>query len=87
MLEGAGAGADLDVGTNHREGMDVDIGAEPGPEAVQRRDDGGRPDVARSPVAEIAHRHGGTATALAAQPSGLIIRMELPMAIPSTAGA
>jgi two-component system sensor histidine kinase TctE len=30
-------------------------------------------------VAEIAHRHGGTATALAAQPSGLIIRIELPL--------
>nr|WP_295784611.1 sensor histidine kinase [Rhodoferax sp.] len=30
-------------------------------------------------VAEIAHRHGGTATALAAQPSGLIIRIALPL--------
>ena len=30
-------------------------------------------------VAEIAHRHGGTATALAAQPGGLIIRIELPL--------
>ncbi len=30
-------------------------------------------------VAEIAHRHGGSAMALAAQPSGLIIRIELPL--------
>ncbi len=30
-------------------------------------------------VAEIAHRHGGTATALAKQPHGLLIRIELPL--------
>jgi two-component system sensor histidine kinase TctE len=30
-------------------------------------------------VAEIAHRHGGNATALSAQPRGLIIRIELPL--------
>ena len=30
-------------------------------------------------VAEIAHRHGGTATALAAQPNGLTVRIELPL--------
>ena len=30
-------------------------------------------------VAEIAHRHGGTATALSTQPTGLIIRIELPL--------
>jgi two-component system sensor histidine kinase TctE len=30
-------------------------------------------------VAEIAHRHGGSATALAAQPSGLLVRIDLPL--------
>ncbi len=30
-------------------------------------------------VAEIAHRHGGTATALAAQPTGLTVRIDLPL--------
>jgi len=33
-------------------------------------------------VAEIAHRHGGSATALAAQPSGLLVRIDLPLMPP-----
>ena len=38
-------------------------------------------------VAEIAHRHGGSATALAAQPHGLIIRIELPLLAAGTLAA
>ena len=34
-------------------------------------------------VAEIALRHGGSATALAAKPQGLVIKIELPMLAPS----
>jgi two-component system sensor histidine kinase TctE len=30
-------------------------------------------------VAEIAHRHGGNATALAVQPHGLRVRLSLPL--------
>jgi two-component system sensor histidine kinase TctE len=37
-------------------------------------------------VAEIAHRHGGNATALSAQPRGLIIRIELPLLAEGVAG-
>ena len=38
-------------------------------------------------VAEIAHRHGGSATALAVQPHGLIIRIELPLLAPVSVAA
>ena len=33
-------------------------------------------------VAEIALRHGGSATALAAQPHGLVVKIELPLLVP-----
>ena len=38
-------------------------------------------------VAEIAHRHGGSANALAVQPHGLIIRIELPLLAPVSVAA